>query len=40
MAKKYQLTHEGLEKLQTELDDLRNVKRLEIAEKLKIAIAY
>lgn len=40
MAKKHQLTHEGLEKLHLELDDLRNVKRLEIAEKLKIAIAY
>lgn len=40
MVKKHQLTHEGLEKLHLELDDLRNVKRLEIAEKLKIAIAY
>ncbi|MCB9807469.1 transcription elongation factor GreA [Candidatus Peribacteria bacterium] len=40
MAKKHQLTHEGLEKLHLELDDLRNVKRLEIAEKLKIAIGY
>lgn len=40
MAKKHQLTPEGLEKLHLELDDLRNVKRLEIAEKLKIAIAY
>lgn len=40
MAKKYQLTHEGLEKLHLELDDLRNVKRVEIAEKLKVAIGY
>ena len=40
MAKKHQLTHEGLEKLHLELDDLRSVKRLEIAEKLKIAISY
>lgn len=40
MAKKHQLTPEGLEKLHLELDDLRNIKRLEIAEKLKIAIAY
>lgn len=40
MAKKHQLTHEGLEKLHLELDDLRSVKRLEIAEKLKVAIAY
>ncbi len=40
MAKKHQLTHEGLEKLRQELDELRNVSRLEIAEKLKVAIAY
>jgi transcription elongation factor GreA len=40
MAKKYQLTNEGLEKLHLELDDLRNVKRVEIAEKLKVAIGY
>lgn len=40
MAKKHQLTPEGLEKLHIELDDLRNVKRLEIADKLKVAIAY
>jgi transcription elongation factor GreA len=40
MSKKHQLTNEGLEKLHLELDDLRSVKRLEIAEKLKIAIGY
>ncbi len=40
MAKKHQLTPEGLERLHLELDDLRSTKRLEIAEKLKIAIAY
>jgi len=40
MPKKYQLTNEGLEKLHLELDDLRNVKRVEIAEKLKVAIGY
>ncbi|MBP7822802.1 transcription elongation factor GreA [Candidatus Gracilibacteria bacterium] len=40
MAKKHQLTAEGLEKLHQELDELRNTSRLEIAEKLKIAIAY
>ena len=40
MAKKHQLTNEGLEKLRQELDELLNVSRLEIAEKLKIAIAY
>lgn len=40
MAKKFQLTHEGLQRLRTELEDLRNVKRVEIAGKLKIAIAF
>lgn len=40
MPKKHRLTYEGLEKLRQELDLLRNEKRLEIAEKLKIAIAY
>ncbi len=40
MAKKHQLTREGLEKLQKELEILQNVTRVEIAEKLKIAIAY
>lgn len=40
MAKKHQLTHEGLEKLHLELDELRNVSRVEIADKLKTAIAY
>ena len=40
MAKKHQLTPEGLEKLRQELEELRNVSRLEIAEKLKVAIAY
>lgn len=40
MSKKHQLTYEGLEKLQKELENLQNVTRVEIAEKLKIAIAY
>lgn len=40
MAKKHQLTPEGLEKIHQELDALRSVSRLEIAEKLKVAIAY
>lgn len=40
MPKKHQLTREGLEKLQKELEVLQNVTRVEIAEKLKIAIAY
>lgn len=40
MSKKHQLTREGLERLQKELENLQNVTRVEIAEKLKIAIAY
>jgi transcription elongation factor GreA len=40
MSKKHQLTREGLEKLQKELENLQSVTRVEIAEKLKIAIAY
>lgn len=40
MAKKHQLTREGLERLQSELENLQNVTRVEIAEKLKVAIAY
>jgi len=40
MVKKHQLTKEGLEKLQKELENLQSVTRVEIAEKLKIAIAY
>lgn len=39
MAKIY-LTKEGLEKLQQELEHLKTVKRLEIAEKLKEAISF
>ncbi|RAL55494.1 transcription elongation factor GreA [Candidatus Gracilibacteria bacterium GN02-872] len=39
MAKIY-LTKEGLEKLQNELNHLKTVKRLEIAEKLKEAISF
>jgi len=40
MQKKHQLTKEGLENLQNEIENLQNVTRVEIAEKLKIAIAY
>ncbi|PZM83906.1 transcription elongation factor GreA [Candidatus Gracilibacteria bacterium] len=39
MAKIY-LTKEGLEKLQQELETLKTVKRVEIAEKLKEAISF
>jgi len=34
------ITQEGLEKLQAELQNLKEVKRIEIAEKLKEAISY
>jgi transcription elongation factor GreA len=34
------LTKEGYQKLVDELDQLKNVKRLEIAEKLKEAISF
>ncbi len=34
------LTKEGLEKLEAELDNLKNVKRLEVAQRIKIAIGF
>jgi len=34
------LTEEGLKKLEDELDELRSVKRQEVAERLKVAISY
>ncbi|MFC5472139.1 transcription elongation factor GreA [Cohnella suwonensis] len=34
------LTKEGLAKLQAELDDLKYVKRRELAERIKLAISY
>jgi len=34
------LTKEGLQKLQDELDDLKYVKRRELAERIKVAISY
>lgn len=34
------LTKEGLEKLQAELDDLKYVKRKELAARIKLAISY
>ena len=34
------LTKEGLEKLQAELDNLKNVKRIEVAQRIKIAIGF
>lgn len=34
------LTQEGLKKLEEELDNLKSVKRREVAERIKIAIGY
>ncbi|MOA66715.1 Transcription elongation factor GreA [compost metagenome] len=34
------LTPEGLEQLQAELDDLKYVKRKELAARIKLAISY
>jgi transcription elongation factor GreA len=40
MSKAIYLTKEGLEKLQNELVHLKDVTRVEIAEKLKEAISF
>ncbi|MBQ8903664.1 MAG: transcription elongation factor GreA [Oscillospiraceae bacterium] len=40
MAKQTVLTSEGLKKLEEELDELKCVKRREVAEKIKIALGY
>lgn len=34
------LTKEGLENLEAELDNLKNVKRIEVAERIKIALGF
>ena len=34
------LTQEGLEKLEQELEELKSVKRKEIAEKIKVALSF
>lgn len=34
------LTHEGLKKLEDELEQLKSVKRREVAERIKLAISY
>ncbi len=39
-VKQVMLTKEGLEKYQAELEDLRNVKRKEISEKIKVALSF
>jgi transcription elongation factor GreA len=40
MAKQVLLTREGLENLKKELDDLKTIKRKEIAEKIKVALSF
>lgn len=40
MAKEVVVTHEGYEKLEKELDNLRTVKRKEVADKIKVARGY
>ena len=39
-TKQVVLTSEGLEKLETELEELKTVKRKEIAEKIKVALSF
>ena len=40
MAKQTIITDEGLRRLEEELEDLKTVKRKEIAEKLKVALSF
>ena len=40
MAKEVVVTHEGLKKLEDELNTLRTVKRKEVADKIKVARGY
>src|SRR5574344_955111 len=40
MQKAVLLTADGLKKLETELEDLKTVKRKEIAEKIKVALSF
>ena len=40
MGKKVILTEEGLKKLEAELDNLKTVKRKEVAEKIKVALSF
>ncbi|GHV49062.1 transcription elongation factor GreA [Clostridia bacterium] len=40
MAVKQFFTKEGLEKLETELENLKTVKRREIADKIKVALSF
>jgi len=40
MAKEIFVTEEGLKKLEAELEELKSVKRKEIAEKIKVALSF
>lgn len=40
LAKQITLTDEGLKKLEAELENLKTVKRKEIAEKIKVALSF
>lgn len=40
MAKQVLVTDEGLKKLEAELEDLKSVKRKEIADKIKVALSF
>ncbi len=40
MAKEVVVTHEGYQKLENELNELRTVKRKEVADKIKVARGY
>jgi len=40
MAKDVVMTHEGYQKLENELNELRTVKRKEVADKIKVARGY
>ncbi|MDD2956101.1 MAG: transcription elongation factor GreA [Oscillospiraceae bacterium] len=40
MAEKKRLTEDGLRKLEQELEELKSVKRKEIAEKIKVALSF
>ena len=40
MVKQVILTKEGLEKLENELEELKTVKRKEVAEKIKVALSF
>ncbi len=40
MAKQTVITDEGLKRLENELDELKTVKRKEVAEKIKVALSF